>query len=137
VEPWLSGQNTSRVSGRTIELIIADADDDDVGFKIINWKKFFRNGQPVPNPVSNDELREYFSDVNLFTGHVKQGIAVPGSIHSRNRFISIILGRHLEDGTKINVENDDSEERLRSKRMLATVLAFAKEIETNGEGNTL
>jgi len=136
VDPFLTGVNTSRVSGRTIELIVADAKDNDVGFKIINWKKYFRNGQLVPDAVSNDEMKQFFLDSNIGVSYLKQGEIASGSWFSRYRIMTNSIKRLLEDGRKIEVENDDDDGALRTKRNWVTIMALVREIEMNGEGNT-
>ena len=137
IEPLLDGFNTGRATGRTIELLVADSDDQSVGFKIINYKKTFRNGQTVPNPVTNDEMKNYFEKSNLYTGYIKQGVNIPGSPFSLDKLAVLSIRDSLSKGKKIFVKDDDDEAQLRRIRLYGNVMALVKDIETNGEGKSV
>jgi len=134
LDPILEGFNTGRVTGRTIELLVADSDDDDVGFKIINWKTTFRNGQQVPDPTTNEEMRAFFEKSNLWTGYLKQGVTIPGAFFNPDAIVTRTLKQLLEEGTKLSVKSDDDENDIRRHRLWGNVMTLVKDIETNGEG---
>jgi len=133
LDPLLSGFNTSRVTGRTIELLIGDSKKDGIGFKIINWKKTFKNGETVP-PPSNSEIRQLFEKTELYTGHLKEGVIVPGGIFSPDRLVSLSIKKLLDENKKLYVAEDADEGDLRRIRIWGTTMALVKDIEANGEG---
>jgi len=137
LDPLLDGFNTGRVTGRTIELLVADSAEGDVGFKIINWKTTFRNGFPVPNPTTNTELKDFFDKSNLWTGYVKQGATIPGAPFSIDRVSTRVIMNLLEKGEKLFVKSNADEGDIRAIRRLGNVMALVREIETNGEGKTI
>jgi hypothetical protein len=131
--PFITGVRVERIQRRTIQLLVADAHPDTRDFKIINWKKTFIGGDPVPDPTTDIRTQGFFTGVNQVVGFVKQGES-PNILREAGLSVLVQEVKNVLEGGLFNIRTTIDDDDIQFARILGVSAAIVRELETNGAG---